>query len=395
MASPTLSRNIIIVSLTSLLTDVSTEMVYPLLPFFLVTQLGARPATLGLIEGFAESLASLLRVFSGYWSDRLRRRKPLAILGYAASTAGKLALFLAQSWLWVLGGRLADRFGKGVRTAPRDALIAESVAPELRGRGFGFHRAMDTLGATIGVGLAYLLFTRTHGNYRWLFLASLIPAALGVMVLTGVRDVRRSEPPKPPEPLRPLRAWRSLPRRLKLFLLIVFFFTLGNSSNQFLLLRARSLGFSEATVILLYLLYNLVYAAAAYPTGRLSDRVGRRGLLVAGYAAYGLTYLGFAVTPGPGPVWGLFAFYALYMGLTEGVEKALVVDLAPRELWGTMLGLHATLVGIGLLPASLLAGALWDLIGPAAPFYFGGALGLLAALGMWLIAGTPTAPAAK
>ena len=282
------SRNLILVSLTSLLTDISSEMVYPLLPFFLVTQVGAGPGIIGLIEGVAQSTASLLRVFSGYLSDRIGQRKSLAILGYACSTVGRFLLFLARSWLWVFGGRFTDRFGKGIRTAPRDALIAESVPAHMRGRGFGFHRAMDTVGAVIGVTLAYFLFISTHGNYRRLFLFSLIPAATGVFVLFWLRERRASSPadqssdqsPKrerntPSDErraaaLRPIQAWRRLPRRLKLFLLVVFLFTLGNSSNQFLLLRAKNLGFSESTAILLYLVYNVVYAAASYPAGALT-----------------------------------------------------------------------------------------------------------------------------
>ncbi len=367
--------NIIILGLASLLTDLSSEMIYPLLPLFVTQTLGASPAILGLIEGAAESVASLLRVFSGYISDRLGRRKPLAIAGYAASIAGKAFLYLAAAWPMVLAGRLVDRVGKGVRTAPRDALIADSSVVAVRGRAYGLHRAMDTLGATLGVVAAIFLLRRVAGDFRIIFLWSLIPAALGVVVLFLVKDLRPDLRRARTQVLR----WSALPRRLQLYLLVVFLFTLGNSSNQFLLLRAQTLGAPTAGVLVLYLVYNVAYAAIAYPAGRLSDRIGRPVLLVLGYVLYGLVYLGFALAPGPAWLWGLFIVYGLYMGTFEGVEKALIADLAPVSIRATAIGLHATLVGIGLFPASLLAGWMWTAAGPAVPFYFGGALGLSAA----------------
>lgn len=374
--------NVIILGLVSFLTDVSTEMVYPLLPLYLTLRLGASPAIVGLIEGVAESLASLLKVFSGGISDRLQRRKPLAILGYASSTGGKLLLYLSTSWTWVFWGRVVDRFGKGVRTAPRDALIADSTAQQWRGRAFGLHRTLDTLGAAIGVILAYYFLTSYKGDYIAVFLYSLIPASVAVALLFSVRERKVVAPLKAKNiSLR----WSSLNPRLKAFLGVTFLFTLGNSSNQFLLLRAKERGFEASMVILLYLLYNIVYALVSYPAGELSDKVGRKALLVSGYIFYGLVYLGFALAAGPFSLWVLFAAYGLYIGLTEGVEKALVTDIAPQELRGTLIGLHATLVGIGLFPASLLAGLLWDTFGPAAPFYFGGALGLMAAFALWLV----------
>ena len=374
--------NVIILGITSFLTDISSEMVYPLLPLYLTTRLGASPAIVGLIEGVAESLASLLKVFSGYISDRVGRRKSLAILGYASSTVGKVLLYLSTSWGWVLGGRVADRFGKGVRTAPRDALIADSTAQAQRGSAYGLHRALDTAGAAVGVAIAYTFLTAYRGDYTAVFLYSLIPAVLGVAVLLLARE-RAGRIPATPQ--APSLRWSALPRRLRAFLIVVLLFALGNSSNQFLLLRAQNLGFTAQTVLLLYLAYNLVYALVSYPAGRLSDRIGRKTLLVLGYLFYGLVYLGFALVQAPACLWGLFAAYGLYIAFTEGVEKALVADIAPLELRATLIGLHATFVGIGLLPASLLAGLLWNFFGAAAPFYFGGGLGLLAALGLWLV----------
>ncbi|MGB9826002.1 MAG: MFS transporter, partial [Desulfofundulus sp.] len=376
--------NIIILGLTSLLTDISSEMVYPLIPLYLTAQLGATPAIVGLIEGIAESLASLLKVFSGYWSDKMGSRKPLAIAGYSSSTLGKIFLFFSTSWSWVLWGRVADRFGKGIRTAPRDALIAESSNPEKLGRAYGLHRAMDTLGASIGVILGYYFLTTYRGDFRQVFLFALIPAVLGVAVLFLAREQKREAfPNRRPPSLN----WWALDARLRAFLVVVFLFTLGNSSNQFLLLRAKNLGFSDSTVILLYLTYNLVYSIFSYPAGRVSDRLGRRSVLVAGHLAYALVYLGFAVVSHPTALWYLFGLYGLYSAFTEGVEKALVAEIAPSEQKATLIGLHATLVGIGLLPASLLAGLLWNLFGPRAPFYFGSLMAALAAVGLYLVLG--------
>ena len=374
--------NIILLGITSLLTDISSEMVYPLLPIFLVSTLGVSPAILGLIEGIAESLASLLKVFSGYFSDKIRQRKPFAIFGYASSALGKFFLYIANSWTLVLLSRIIDRFGKGVRTAPRDALIADSSKEGKRGAAFGLHRAMDTLGATIGVIIAYILITQFKGNLKNVFLFSLIPAILGVLFLFLVRE-KKYAINLSTEKIK--FRWHALDRRLKLFLIFTLIFTLGNSSNQFLLLRAKNLGSSLPQVILFYLVYNVVYALAAYPAARLSDKIGRKNLIVLGYLFYGLVYLGFAVNNSLNMFWPLFGIYGLYIGFTEGVEKALVSDIAPRELRATAIGLHATFVGIGLFPASLLAGLLWKFLGPAAPFYFGGIMGIFASVGLWFI----------
>ena len=385
--------NILILGIASFLTDLSTEMVYPLLPLYLTSaRIGASPAIVGLIEGIAESLSSLLKVFSGYISDRFRTRKPLAIFGYSASTLGKLFLYLSTTWQLVLVGRVVDRFGKGIRTAPRDALIADSSSAEKRGAAFGLHRMLDTLGAVAGVIVAYFLFLTLQENFQPVFLLSLIPAFLAVIVLFFVRERRPAGAPAQTNNTgkrqvwwKNLRVkWRALDTRLKYFLVIVFLFSLGNSSNQFLILRATSLGYDDANAILLYLLYNIVYAVGAYPFGHLSDKIGRKHLLVAGYAVYGIIYFGFGIA---NAMWLplLFGAYGLYIALTEGVEKALVSELAPASERATLIGLHATAVGIGLLPASLLAGLLWNAFGASAPFYFGGVLGIAAAVALWLL----------
>jgi MFS family permease len=374
--------NIIILGITSLLTDISSEMIYPILPIYLVTQLGAGPAILGLIEGIAESLSSLLKVFSGYFSDKIKARKPFTIFGYASSIAGKFFLYISVNWWFVLAGRVIDRFGKGVRVAPRDALIADSAKAQKRGAAFGLHRAMDTLGAIIGVFAAYLLITKYKGTFKNIFLFSLIPAFLGVLFLFLVKE-KKSQAQSPP--LKIKFQWKALDRRLKFFLIFTFIFTLGNSSNQFLLLRAKSLGSTLPQVILFYLVYNIVYGLVAYPASRLSDKLGRKKLLVSGYLFYGLVYLGFAMNKSMHNFWFLFGVYGLYIGFTEGVEKALVADIAPAQLRATAIGLHATLVGIGLLPASLLAGVIWKFLGPAWTFYFGSFMGIMASIGLWLI----------
>lgn len=377
--------NVIILGMTSFLTDVSTEMVYPLLPLYLTSaRIGASPAIVGLIEGIAESLASLIRVFSGAWSDRLQQRKPIAILGYTLSTIGKVFLYLSNTWHLVLAGRLGDRFGKGIRTAPRDALIADSTPPDKRGNAYGLHRALDSAGASLGVILAYILFISLNDGFSHVFLLSLIPAFLGVSVLFLVREkiAPRKENAVKEAWWRNLGTrWRALDRRLKFFLVIIFIFALGNSSNQFLLLRAKSLGSDDATAILLYLVFNLVYTIVSWPAGRLSDKIGRKTLLVLGYFTYGIVYVGFALTTQTS-LWLLFAVYGIYIAFTEGVEKAFVSEIAPQDLRATLIGLHATFTGIGLLPASIFAGFLWDVFGAQAPFFFGGGMGALAAVAL-------------
>ena len=375
-----------------MLTDISTEMVYPILPIYLVTKLGASPTILGLIEGIAESLASLLKVFSGYLSDKIKLRKVFTIFGYASSTVGKFILYISTSWLYVLAARIVDRFGKGIRTAPRDALIADSAKDKEKGAAFGLHRAMDTLGATIGVLGAYIFLTNYKGDFKNIFLFSLIPASLGLIFLFLVKEKKR-ERDAPITKIQFSRSaikldagqWRGLDKRLKLFLIFTVIFTLGNSSNQFLLLRAKNLGSPLPKIILFYLVYNVVYALVSYPAARLSDKIGRKKLLVLGYFFYGIVYLGFAVNQSLSFYWFLFGAYGLYIGFTEGVEKALIVDIAPNNLRATAIGLHATLVGIGLLPASILAGVLWKFFGAAIPFYFGGIMGIISSIGLWFI----------
>jgi MFS family permease len=381
-----LSRNVILSGFTSFFTDVSSEMIYPLLQAFVRFILAGRRAllgpALGVIEGVAESSASLLRVFAGYYSDRIHRRKLPAIGGYGTSLLAKALLLLGSlGWYFVLLSRFLDRVGKGVRTAPRDALISESTPREFRGKAFGFQRGMDFAGATIGALAAFFLVRRfldpATGNlqnmqaFYTIFLASLIPAAAGVIFLLFLREKGREGGERGLPPNLDIRGYS---RNLKLFFLAQGIFTLGNSSNQFLLLRSMDLGFALSTVILMYLAFNLATTLLSTVFGSLSDRIGRRRVLMAGYGLYAAVYLafGFIRSSSGYLLWGFWPLYGVYYAMTEGIEKAFVADIAPPGSRGTALGFFHTIVGLGLLPASILAGLLFSLM-PAAPFIVGGA----------------------
>ncbi len=373
-------NNVVLIGLVSFFADLSTEMVYPLIPLYLTSAFGATPAVVGLVEGIAESLASLLKVFSGYFTDRYRRKKPLAFAGYAAGLVYKGALLLAGSWGGVLAARVVDRVGKGVRTAPRDVLVSESAAPGRLGHSFGLHKALDMAGSTLGILIAFLLMRSPGGNYDYgrLFLLSCIPAAASLAMFAFIRESGTRVAAG--KPLRVPGSLRSLDSRLKLYLVVVFLFTLGNSSNAFLLLRASDAGFETSSVILLYLLYNGVSSILALPLGRWSDHVGRKRMLVAGYFVFTIAYAGFAWAGSRLVVVSAFAVYGVFTAMTAGVERAFISEIAPSELKGTMLGLHSTLVGAALFPASLIAGLLWSRFGPEVTFSFGAALSLAAAL---------------
>jgi len=374
---PGISRNVFLLGLVSLCTDASSEMIYPLVPLFLTRTLGAPMAVVGLIEGLAEATASILKGISGWLSDRLGRRRPLVMAGYGLAAVTKPLLALAGTWRLVLGARLLDRFGKGLRGAPRDALIADSSAEGLRGRAFGFHRSADQIGAVLGPLLALPLLAAFQQDYRALFVVAFIPAALGVAFLTLVRETGRGRAAGAPLPSFSLRQATPAFRQ---FLGITLLFALGNSSDVFLILRAQQLGLSAARIVLLFAAFNLVYVLSAYPAGLLSDRLGRKRLLVAGLGVFALVYLGFALASAPGWLWLLFGVYGLYMGLTDGITRAFVVDLVAADQRATALGFYAMATGLAAFPASALAGLLWQWYGPAAPFLYGAALAALAAL---------------
>ena len=370
-------------ALVSLLTDAASEMIYPLLPVFLTTVLGASPATLGLIEGAAESTAALVKLASGWWSDRIGRYTPVVLAGYALATITRPFIGVAQSATQVTALRLIDRVGKGIRGAPRDALLAGSVAVSMRGRAFGFHRAADHLGAVIGPLVAWVLLQLLQVELRTVFMLSVIPGLLAVLtIVVAVRD------PVRPAAVRPVDvASRGMvgsvppmPRRFWGVLGVLLLFTLGNSTDAFLLLRAQQLGVPVAMLPLLWAALHVVKSASSTPGGALSDRFGRRRVMLLGWGWYALVYAGFSAATNAWQAWALFLAYGLYFGLVEGAEKALIADLAPVERRGTAFGWYNAAMGVAALPASLLMGAVWTLRGPAMAFALGAAIALLAML---------------
>jgi MFS family permease len=389
-----LPRNVWAVSVTSFFMDISSEMVLNLLPLFLSTVLGTPTAIIGLIEGLAEATSSLLKVFSGWLSDRLGTRKWLAVAGYGLSALAKPFFYVANTWGMVLGARWGDRVGKGIRTAPRDALVADSIAPEQRGLAFGFHRAADTAGAMLGLIIALLVvvFLRgeggvlTRGTFQTLVLISLVPAAAAVLSLAiGAREVAR---PAAHERVRV--TFRGLGKPFFMFMLIVGLFDIGNSSDAFLVLRAQERGLDLAGILGMLITFNLIYTLVSAPAGALSDRIGRRQLIVGGWLAYAAIYLGFALAGKGWHVWALYALYGVYYGLAYGTAKAMVADLVPAHLRGTAYGTYNTVLGVLDLPASLIAGLLWQGagrwagFGASAPFFFGAGAALLAAVMLML-----------
>lgn len=385
-----LPRNVWATTITSFLTDVSSEMIANMIPLFLANVLGVSTAIIGLIEGIAETTASLLKGFSGWLSDRMRARKRLAVAGYALSAFSKPFFYFAASWPWVLALRFTDRVGKGIRTSPRDALIAESIDTRHRGLAFGLHRAGDTAGAMVGLMIALLVVLATQSQalelsretFQILVLIGVIPALVAVLVLAlGAREV--SLPSDTVERVK--LSFGALNPEFRFFLLVVAIFTLGNSSDAFLVLRAQERGLSVAGVLGMLITFNFVYAVFAGPLGSLSDRVGRKRLIIGGWLIYGLLYLGFAAAADAAQIWLIYALYGLYYAAVEGTAKALVADLIPREQRGTAYGFYNAMVGLVALPASLLAGILWQGLGawpgfgPSAPFLVGAGLALLAA----------------
>lgn len=367
-----------LLGLTSLLADISSELVYPLIPVFLTATLGAPVAAVGLVEGVAEATASATRPLAGRWSDAAGARKPFVVSGYALAALGKLILFAAPAWGVALAGRAVDRFGKGVRTPPRDAMLADAALPATRGRVFGFHRAMDTLGAVVGPLLA-LAFLAAVGqeHLRWAIGLAAIPGAAAVLVVarvpeTGVPPVATAE--------RPTRAHRRLPAAYWLFLGATAIFMVGNSSDAFLILRSKDLGLTTTSVVLAYVIYNAVYAVLSYPAGSLSDHLPRPAVVIGGQLVFAAVYLGFATATAPAAIWLLFPLYGIYIAATEGIVKAYIADLAPSDARTTALGIFQGLTGGLALVASLLAGLLWDAFGPRATFGFGAGAAILAAI---------------
>ena len=391
-----LHPNVFFMGITSLLTDIGSELIFTLIPLFLSNILGATSTVVGLVGGISESADSFFRIASGWFSDKIGKRKLLAVLGYGFSALAKPFMLLANSWGAVAGIRFGDRVGKGVRTASRDALIADSVSANERGRGFGLHRAMDTSGAVIGLVIAAIIIYLIPGDgfhlelraYHWMVIIGVIPSVLAVVILaTMVREKKQSPAAtsgtKKDEPSITKTTPFSL--QFKIFLVIIGLFTLGNSSDFFLILEAQHIDTPLIQVVLMLVLFNATYSLISMPMGILSDKLGRKRVIAVGWLIYGLVYLGFALATNIWQIWLLFALYGIYYGICEGVAKAFVADLVPVERRGTAYGLYNGIVGIMALPASLIAGVLWDVFNPAATFYFGAGLALLAMLGIIFI----------
>jgi len=394
-----LPRNVWIVTATSFLTDISSEMLVYMVPLFLANVLGTGTAIIGFIEGLAETTASLMKIYSGALSDKLGKRKWLTVLGYGLSAIAKPFLYFANSWGWVLGVRFSDRLGKGIRTAPRDALVADGVDEKQRGLAFGLHRAGDTFGAFIGIGIAALIVWLTQSEaidltrrtFQVAVLASIIPAVLAVIVLAlGARDSAIQK-----RSTVPVFSMKGLDHRFRLFLLVLILFTLGNSSDAFIILRAQERGLNVLHVMFMMMTFSLIYASLSGPLGVLSDRIGRRKLIIAGWLTYGLVYLGFAASTTGWQIWVLFGLYGIYYAATEGAAKALVADLVPPERRGTAYGIYNAAIGLTVFPASLIAGLLWQGLGAwhgfgaSAPFLFGAVLALLSAVLFWRLIPAP------
>ncbi|OJX40482.1 MAG: MFS transporter [Chloroflexi bacterium 44-23] len=388
-----LPRNVWAVSLTSFFMDISSEMVINILPLFLSNVLGVKTNVIGLIEGVAEATASILKLFSGWLSDKIGGRKWPAVIGYAISALSKPFFFFANSWGAIAGARWADRVGKGIRTAPRDALVADSIQPQQRGIAFGFHRAADTGGAMLGLMIALLVtwlaqkqsVDLSANTFHTIVLISIAPAILAVIALAiGTKDVKPKEGVE-----RPKFALKSLGKPFMTFMLIVSIFDLGNSSDAFLVLRAQERGLNVLGILGMLITFNLIYTLISTPAGSLSDRIGRRKLIIGGWFVYAAIYLGFGLVQTAAQVWILYAIYGLYYGLAYGTAKAMVADLVPVSMRGTAYGTYNGILGLLDFPASLIAGILWQGVGtwqgfgPSAPFFFGAGLALIAAVMMW------------
>jgi MFS family permease len=410
VAKPKLGRNILGLSAVSFFTDVSTEMIYPLLPVFLASVLGANASFIGAIEGVAETTASLLKLVSGWWSDKIGRRKLLVVIGYGIATFARPFTAMARTATQVLAIRLTDRIGKGIRTSPRDALLADSAPPQARGRAFGFHAASDNAGAVLGPLLAFMilklqgvgsfegrhLFPHDEQALRNVFWLAAVPGFIALAILiVVVRDVPRREAGDKAVEASVATPGGGLTKRFWAYLAVVLLFTLGNSTDAFLLLRANQLGVPIAMAPILWALLNFVKAAGGTYGGQLSDAIGRKPLIVGGWLLYAAVYFAFGWATAAWHAWALFAAYGIFYAMTEGTEKALVADIVPRTRRGSAFGWYNLAIGLGALPASLIFGAIWDRAGAPTAFVFGATLALIAALLMAIVAPSRTLSEAK
>ena len=370
-----LDRNVFFAGLVSLFMDISSEMVYPLVPLFLTNMLGATKTTVGIIEGIAEATASVLKVFSGWLSDRLGKRKLLMSIGYGISVVSRPMIANAGSWFEVLGARFMDRVGKGVRTAPRDAIIADSAAAGRLGMAFGFHRAMDTVGAAIGPAVAFILLFFFVGNLRLVFYASAIPGLIAVaLIVIFIKERKRTRA----EAKLPRLSLNSFNGPFRRYMAVIAIFSLGNFADAFLILRAQDLGVRSELIPIAYLSFNIVYAATSAPLGALADRVGARNMIMASFVFYAVVYAGAGFAYAPLHIWAIFPLYGVYKGMTEGTQKAYLASIAPPRQKATAFGVYHTVSGLMLLPSSIIAGRLWDTAGPSATFFYGSVMAVIA-----------------
>jgi MFS family permease len=372
------NKNVVITGLVSFFMDLSSEMVYPLVPLFLANVLGADKAVIGLIEGIAESTASILKVFSGWLSDRIGSRKWLMAAGYGLAVLSRPIMAMSVSWREVLASRFVDRLGKGVRTAPRDAILAESTETAYLARAFSLHRSMDTLGAVVGPLTAFFILGLFQNNYRLVFWMSIIPGIIAVLLIIFFITEKGKERTLAAE--RPRLTLRHFNWRFRIFIVIAAIFAFGNSSDAFLILKAQQTGIQPTLIPIVYLTFNLLYALSAIPAGMAADRFGKRRIILLGFILFSLVYYGFAVTEDSRGIWGLFVLYGIFMGLTEGIQKAYLATIIPPDFKATAFGVYNTVVGLATLPASIIGGWLWDAFSSSATFYFGSAMAAVAAV---------------
>ncbi len=369
------NRNIIFTGFTSFLTDTSVKMVYSVMPMFLMS-IGASKTSLALIEGIAESTASLVKALSGFWSDKIGKNKPFMMIGYGLSALIIPLYSFVISPMQVLLLRFVERFGKGIRTAPRDSLIAGSVTNKETGKSFGLQKAMDNSGAIVGPLAAFVLLIFLPDDYRLIFLVAGIPAVLSIFVIIfGIKEAKKGQ-----ASLFKEFHFKDFSPKFYLFLVIVFVFTLGNSTDALLMVKANEVGVKVAFIPLVYMITSVVAVLLAIPVGSLSDRVGKERILIIGYLIYGIVYFGFGITSHVGAIVALFALYGFYSAATDGIQKAYISDITDKNKQGTGLGIYNALLGITLLPASLIAGVLYDKVNSRIPFYFGAATALLSAI---------------
>ena len=375
-----ITRNVLVLGLVSLFTDLGSQMVFPLIPLFLTSVLGAGAYVVGIVEGAAETTASFVKILSGFWSDKIRRRKPFILFGYALSSFIKPLFAFAQAWPFVIFIRVIERIGKGIRNAPRDAIIAESVDENVRGKVYGFHRAMDGIGSVLGAVLAFILLPIL--GFRNLFLFAFVPSIIAVFVIIFIKESKDKNKlvKKIDQDNIQKISFKDFPKKLRWFIVISGIFALSNFGYAFLLLRAKSMGFTDQTAILLYALFYIAYVISAIPSGMLSDKIGRKPLLVAAYVIFLITSFGLIFVSNIYSITLFFITYGIFYAMIDGVQRAFVADLAPKHLKATALGTFHMAIGLAALPGGLAAGLLWDKIGPTATFIYAIILSLISLL---------------